>query len=216
MSDQVLLLHGILRSAASMRRMERALAAAGYHTLNLGYPARRLPLEALAGTVHQAAGAFLGPHGGRTHVVAHSLGALVARVLIDRHRPPGLGRVAMLGPPNGGSELADRLGSLAPYRWILGPAGAQLATARGPALLALLGPASCPVGVIAGTRAFDPLGWLLLPRPNDGRVSVARTRLTGMTDHLVLPATHALMMRSPVVIAQTLHFLARGRFARPG
>ena len=122
----------------------------------------------------------------------------------------------MLGPPSGGSELADRLGGLAPYRWTFGPAGAQLATRRDPALLALLGPASCPVGVIAGTRAFDPLGWLLLPRPNDGRVAVARTRLPGMTDHLVLPVTHTLMMRSLVVIAQTLHFLGQGRFERPG
>ncbi len=216
MPDRVLLLHGILRSSASMRRLERALLAEGHRTLNLGYPARRLPLAALAEAVRDEAGAFLAPHDGRTHVVGHSLGGLVARVLVGRCPPPGLGRMVMLGPPNEGSELADRLGGLPPYRWVLGPAGAQLGTRRDPALRDLLGPAPCPVGVIAGTRAVDPLGWLLLPRPNDGRVTVARTRLPGMADHLVLPVTHALMMRSPAVIAQTAHFLRHGRFAQPG
>jgi hypothetical protein len=43
---------------------------------------------------------------------------------------------------------------------------------------------------------------------------VAATRVEGMADHLVVHATHALMMRNPVVIGQTLHFLRHGRFRR--
>lgn len=211
-ADRVLLLHGILRSAASMSRLDLGLVAAGYRTLNLDYPARRMPLQALADEVHRSAGAFLGGSAGRTHIVTHSLGGLVARVLITRHRPPGLGRVVMLGPPNAGSELADRLAGLAPYRWAFGPAGRQLVTRQDDALRQQFGEVDYALGIIAGTRSVDPLGWMLIPKPNDGRVSVARTRVVGMTDHMTLPVTHALMMRSPAVIRQTMSFLEHGHF----
>lgn len=39
--DGVVLLHGIARRAKSLNGLERALAAEGYATLNLDYPARR-------------------------------------------------------------------------------------------------------------------------------------------------------------------------------
>ena len=55
------------------------------------------------------------------------------------------------------------------------------------------------------------------PRANDGKVSVARTRIDGMTDHAVLRATHTLMVRNDEVIRQTIHFLRHGHFVRaPG
>ena len=40
-------------------------------------------------------------------------------------------RVVMLGPPNGGSEVADLLKNVAPYRAFYGPAGQQLGTSGG-------------------------------------------------------------------------------------
>ena len=211
-ADRVLLLHGIQRSAASMSRLDRALVAAGYRTLNLTYPARHMPLQALADEVHRSAGAFLGMHAGRTHIVTHSLGGLLARALVARRRPPGLGQVVMLGPPSAGSELADKLSRLPPYRWAFGPVGRQLVTRQDDALRQLLGEVDYALGIIAGTRSVGPLGWMLIPKPNDGRVSVARTKVAGMADHLALPVTHAMMMRSPVVIRQTMHFLEHARF----
>src|ERR1700748_1004217 len=99
-----------------------------------------------------------------------------------QHRPPRLQRVVMLGTPNGGSEVADFLKDFAPYRAFYGPAGQQVGTRRRELFGELLAPDSA-VGIVAGVRSIDPIAsFFIVPRPNDGRVSVASTRLDGMVD----------------------------------
>jgi hypothetical protein len=72
-----------------------------------------------------------------------------------------------------------------------------------------------PVGIIAGNKTIDPISsFFIVPRPNDGRVSVKSTRLRGMSDHIVLGATHSGLLRHQSVINQTISFLRDGRFLR--
>jgi hypothetical protein len=212
--EAVVLLHGIARTSRSMLKMEHALQAKGFATLNPTYGSRRKPLQALVEEIHPWIAAFAATTSGSLHFVTHSMGGLLARAYICRHRPDRLGRVVMLGPPNAGSEIADLLAGSYPYRKVFGPAGAQLTTQQGLALCALLGTIDYPVGVIAGDRSLDPVAYWLLPGANDGRVAVARTRIDGITDHLTLHVTHTLMVRSPKVIRQTIAFLRQGRFER--
>ena len=65
--------------------------------------------------------------------------------------------------------------------------------------------------MIAGTEG-GLLG-VLLPGPNDGKVTVARTGAEGVAEVLALPVNHTWMMRDDAVIAATLRYLAAGRFA---
>ncbi len=211
--DGVILLHGIGRSSWMMRVAERAPREAGYRTLNLDYPGRRLGLAALAAHVDEASARWVDGCDGEVHFLTHSMGGLVTRVLLATRRPARLGRVVMLGPPNGGSEIADLLARHALHRRIFGPAGAELVTKRSVALTTLLGQVDYPVGIIAGRRAIDPVSWLLLPKPNDGKVAVAHTRVSGMADHLILPVDHTFMVRDPAVLRAALCFLRSGRFA---
>ena len=106
--------------------MQAALERAGFVTLNLDYASRRKALEALAEDVHPAIQRFADRIDGSVHFVCHSMGGLLARVYIARHRPKRLGRVVMLGTPNSGSEIADRLKNFGAYRAFFGPAGQQL------------------------------------------------------------------------------------------
>ncbi len=208
----VVLLHGIARTFRSMRKLERALRLAGFATLNLDYESRKKPLDALAADIHPAITDFSERIDGPLHMVAHSMGGLLARVYVASHRPHRLGRVVMLGTPNRGSEVADLLKNLSIYRAFYGPAGLQLSTGQDGTLTALP-PPDYTVGIIAGTRALDPLAsMLILPRPNDGRVSVQSSRLDGMADHVTVKASHTGLVRHPAAIDQTIAFLQDGRF----
>ena len=210
--DGVVLLHGISRTTRSFRKMQTALEDAGFATLNHDYASRRKALEALAEDIHPSIQRFADGIDGSVHFVGHSMGGLLARVYLARYRPKRLGRVVMLGTPNSGSEIADRLKNFGAYRAFFGPAGQQLGTQRDASIEALFPPIDYPVGIIAGDRSIYPITSAFLPRPHDGRVSVANTRLDGMADHIVIRTPHPWLVRNGEAIAQTIAFLKAGKF----
>lgn len=215
MTSPVLLLHGHGRTGASMALLALSLRLRGHPVFAPSYGFRR-SLAGIADRLAPRVAAFANANAAPLHIVTHSLGGLVARALLARHRPARLGRVVMLAPPNAGSELADlldRLGLAAP---LIGPVAPHLCTRRAPALDSMLGgPADYPLGIIAGSRARGPVPpGLVFAGPNDGKVAVAATHLAGEADHLVLPVSHPGMLVDGRVRAQMLHFLAHGRFHR--
>lgn len=219
--DCVVLLHGLARTAASMARLEEALTDAGFAVANIDYPSRKHPVEQLAPmAMEKGIAACRSRRAETVHVVTHSLGGILVRYYLAEHdlaehHLPKLGRVVMLGPPNRGSQVVDKLSALPGFGLWNGPAGFQLGTGQD-SLLRQLGPARFVVGVIAGTRSLNPVFSRFLPGPDDGKVALESAKLEGMRDFLALPHTHTFMMRSAEVIRQTIFFLRNGRFDHTG
>ena len=210
--EEVILLHGLCRTSRSMVKMERALTDAGYKVRNVDYPSRTASVQKLADdAIGKTVGDCQRDGATKIHFVTHSLGGILVRSYLARHEIPSLGRVVMLAPPNQGSEVVDKLGWLFLFKWINGPAGNELGTGSN-STPNKLGPANFPAGIIAGDRSINWINSLLIPGRDDGKVSVERTKLAGMSDHIVIHATHPFIMQNREVIRQTIQFLRTGGF----
>ncbi len=216
MTDTVVLLHGIRRTSASMRKFEKYLQAQGYMTRNIDYPSTRYPIERMAEIVAEEVEDAAESDGeGRLHLVGHSMGGLVIRAMLKNYRPSNLGRVVMIGTPNNGSQVADFLKKVPLYKAAFGPAGQQLVTDQS-TFAHIFSPVDFELGIIAGTRTIDPVSsWIIgYQITNDGKVTVESTRLAGAADHIAIAANHTFLPSNKVMWAQALSFLRDGKFHR--
>lgn len=191
--------------------LRRRIRRCGFKVAQFNYPSVRRDVQTNAANLRR----FIESCAADTiHLVGHSLGGLVIRQML--HDAPNLanrlGRIVMLGTPHNGSEVARRLAAIPLLRELMG---------RGYAcgLDGLLPPWSGEheAGVIAGDRPFG-FGRLLgrLSGANDGTVTVAETRLTDVSEHIILPVTHMGMQFSGPVAGQVCAFLKTGHFAGGG
>jgi pimeloyl-ACP methyl ester carboxylesterase len=210
--ESVILLHGLARSNASMRKLEAALGKRGYAVQNVSYASTRNKIEVLA---EQAIAPALMkcPAGQTVNFVTHSLGGILVRQYLHQHEIENLGRVVMLGPPNQGSEIIDKLADFPGFHFINGDAGLQMGTGAS-SVPNQLGKANFDLGIIAGTRSINLILSSMIRGIDDGKVSVDNTRLEGMNDHLEMAVTHPFMMKNNKVIEQVVHYLENGKFKR--
>jgi pimeloyl-ACP methyl ester carboxylesterase len=207
MTDKVLLIHGLWMRSIAMRWLATRLRSRGLAPHPFGYPSLSQDTDAVVARLAEALRAQPG-----AHVVAHSLGGLLALLAADMAGTQRVGRVVCLGSPLAGSQAAWSIVARI-------PAGAQLVGRHRDLLRSGIGqvPGGLQVGAIAGCVPRGLGGMVARFRgEHDGTVAVHETRVPGLADHLVLRASHSGLIFSDAVARQAAHFLRHGRFERDG
>lgn len=201
----VVFLHGIWMTGLDMTLLRRRVRACGFATRQFSYPSvRATPRENAARLQRWLAGI----EADTVHFVAHSLGGLVVRWLLQDFSVQRPGRIVTLGTPHTGSRVAARAEHRPVLRRVLGASLDQ-------GLLGDMPPwnGARELGVIAGTGGFGVGRFITrLNPPHDGTVEVGETRLSGMSDFVTVPSTHLGLLYSAPVARQVCAFLAGGRF----
>lgn len=211
-ADRVVLLHGLARTSNAMNKLESKLSAVDYKVANVEYPSRDRTIEELAPlAVRQGIAQCDSSGNERIHFVTHSMGGILVRYYLESNTVENLGHVVMIAPPNQGSEVVDNLARVPGFSFVNGPAGLQLGTDEN-SIPVNLGRVGFSVGIIAGKKTFNPILSQFLPNPDDGKVSVESTKVDGMTDFVVVDASHPFIMKDDTVIEHTISFLRTGSF----
>lgn len=206
-AEPVIVIHGLWVHGLVMGWLTRRIAQDGFAARSYSYPTMRLSLSENAARFARYCASLAAP---RVHIVAHSMGGLVALKMLESHRELRCGRLVLAGTPYTGSFAAERLAQFPGGRSLLGRSIAEWLSEPRPAPDGI-----AEIGIIAGTRGYG-LGRLVapdLPQPHDGVVALAETAIPGVTRRIELKVGHTEMLVSREVARQCCAFLRNGQFA---
>ena len=201
--ERVILLHGIWMLPATMQWFGARLKAAGFAPETFGYHSVvGGPDAAVPRLVDQIRNGE-----GRAHIVAHSLGGLIALQALATDPGLAVERVVCLGVPLCGSAAASGLSQWPIAAMVLGRSAPLLQEG------CAVWPAQFEVGMVAG-RLPHGLGALFahFDGEHDGTVAVDETRSPALADHVVVEAGHSGLLFSAETADQAIAFLRSGRF----
>ena len=121
--------------------------------------------------------------------------------------------MVMLSPPNGGSEVVDKLGQT----WIFKCSTARPVSNWGTGENSVpnqLGPVEFDLGIITGDRSINFILSCLIPGPDDGKVAIDHAKIRGMKDFRVIHAAHPFIMKNEKAMSLVVTFLKTGQFAK--
>lgn len=203
-AETVVLVHGLWMHGLVLGLLRRRLERAGFVTYAWSYPSVRGHLadnaDALSRFLAELPVAAL-------HLVGHSLGGIVIANALARHPDPRVRRVVLMAPPWAVSRCATTLQRVPGVAALLGRSMRDWLPAPRPDLPGV------DIGVVSGNRPVGLAGALVgLPRPNDGIVMVAETRLPQARDAITLHVSHMEMLFSQRCAVQVTTFLRNGTF----
>jgi len=203
MNPPVLLVHGLWMRSFTLRWLATRLRSQEFAPQLFGFYSLLQDTDAV---VARLAATLRGQPG--LHVVAHSLGGLLALRAAQAVAAASVGRIVCLGSPLGGSRAASAIATRL-------PAGARLIGQNRALLQSGIGsiPEGLQVGAVAGCVPRGLGGMLArFQCEHDGTVAVEETRVPGLADHVVVSASHSGLMFSDPAVRQTVAFLRDGWF----
>ena len=204
-TETVILIHGLWMSGFVLLPHQHWLRADGFTAHRFSYPSWRNGLDDNAHLLMR----FIKETSATTiHLVAHSLGGLVALKMLSQETDTRIRRLVLMGTPYEGCHCGITLvesSVLAPLvgrtfeEWFNQPRPVPHPTVE--------------IGVIAGIRPVG-LGRLIpgLAQPSDGVISVSETRIAAAKDSISLDINHSGMLVSRACAEQVTNFLKMGNF----
>lgn len=209
MTEKILLLHGLWLHPWAMRWLQQQLTSAGYTVIAPVYHSISSNSSHNVSLVYQAVQRSALPTE-RLHIIAHSLGGIVALQMLSSHVELPPGRLVTLGTPAKGSLIAHRLAKHRLFRPLMGHSFEAGLDGQGlPETLA-----QHEWGALAGNKPIG-VGRILggIAEVNDGVVAVSETYHSAQTAHRVLSVSHSGMLFSTRVVQECLHFIRTGQFS---
>jgi pimeloyl-ACP methyl ester carboxylesterase len=205
--ETVVLLHGIWMRPLVLAVLARRLRQAGYGVSVPAYASVTRTPEQNAEHLYKLIQALSTDY---LHLVAHSLGGIVALHLLSKYPDLPPGRLVTLGTPAQGSSVARTIRPLP-----------LLGRAFGNSLTQGLSGESVPDaigrewGAIIGTLPVG-LGFpFLLGETNDGAVRVSEAEHPAQTERIQQRVSHTGMLFSPLTFSYIQSFLKTGHFSQP-
>ncbi|MCL1926266.1 MAG: alpha/beta fold hydrolase [Syntrophorhabdaceae bacterium] len=208
----VVLVHGFFRRGRNMRYLAKKLQRQGYHTVAPTLPTTFRGIrecgESLARIIVPICEKLTS---GKdvVHFVGHSMGGLIIRDYLSRRVVEGLGRVVLIGTPNGGSPYANLLlklpfsGEILKSLHDFAEPGSDIAPPRNV-------PAP-DIGIVIGTKP-DIVRRFLLPGEHDGLVTAKSVRHVAASDEILIPCPHEQIHWRADTARAVVSFLESGRF----
>ena len=208
MTEKILLLHGLWLHPLAMRWLQQQFNAAGYEVVAPVYHSISTNSAHNVSLVYKAVQRYALPTE-RLHIVAHSLGGIVALQMLNAYPDLPPGRLVTLGTPAKGSLIAQRLAKYSFCRPLIGRSFEGGLDGQG-----LPETIRHEWGALAGNKPIG-VGRLFggIAETNDGVVALSETYHTAQTAHQILPLSHSSMLFSALVAQECVHFIRTGHFS---
>jgi pimeloyl-ACP methyl ester carboxylesterase len=223
-NELVIILHGWLSAATFTETLARILRdKLGYSTLRLDLSMTFGSMENLMKEVEdQLSLVNWGKDFYKVHILAHSMGGLIGKIILNTWDFPNIGKFITIGTPFLGSRVlkaAGEVSSIVKYTFFYQKADDIIKEAQRP----LLKNRKTKIGLIAGnktyaledvvTRADYELRIRMLgTSPNDGTVTVeSALGLADANDKVIVYKNHLQLIFDPP-IKEIGHFLLNGKF----
>lgn len=197
--ELVVLVHGFAAPTWVLYPLARQLKAAGYETNIWSYSSFRGTLRAHSDRLTEELQRLAERvEVTKIHIVAHSMGTVVARGALRRVKDKKIGRVVLMAPPNRGTNWSRWFGPI--VKWLI-PTVYDLSNSPGSYVNQLPSPDHWYVGIVRAD--FD----LLIPRNS--------VELSEQMDFISFPAMHSGLLFRSDVAAAVREFLTTGAFPQP-
>ncbi len=197
-AEAIVMIHGLGGHRLVMLPLSQRLRRKGYRVTNWGYASLRKNIRSHALDFQRTVRDLdHNPHIDTLHIVAHSMGCIITRVLLQDYLPTKLKRIVMMCPPNRGSHVAT---AMAPFLGWLSPPLKEIADTPDSFVNSLSTSISgnIEVGIIRAQL--------------DLVVAAESASLPGVTDTIELGGLHSSLLLSAETAEAIDHFLRLGAF----